>query len=227
MDSTFEIQRQTHEEIERLERVLATLLSLPVTAKEQRLRNEHKAAQALERISAKRITLLSLYEDQEARKIEQDLLSATAQKNDLSEFYARLVKIQEHHNKYPDAVPAGFDLEIAAFLDEPGQDDEDYEEEDRRHPPLFCHTLSGLFLAIALLFSGEEGYGRYLDLYTNHTAYCNLKNIGKRPGYLQYLDLLLAAENKAVHSDLPKDTRLSKDFETCVSLAFLRNRLQR
>lgn len=71
-------------------------------------------------------------------------------------------------------------------------------------------------LAIALLFSGEEGYGKYLDLYANHTAYNNLKNIGKRPGYLQYLDILLAAQIGPVHSDLPKETRLTKDFETYV-----------
>ncbi|CAA7259619.1 unnamed protein product [Cyclocybe aegerita] len=97
------------------------------------------------------------------------------------------------------SIRAGFDLEIAAFLDEPHQDgDEEYEEED----------------PIALLFSGEEGYGRYLDLYANHTAYNNLKNIGKRPGYLQYLDLLLAAQLGPVHSELPKETRHTKDYET-------------
>lgn len=71
--------------------------------------------------------------------------------------------------------------------------------------------------AIALLFSGEEGYGKYLDLYANHTAYNNLKNIGKRPGYLQYLDLLLAAQNTPVHSDLSRETRSTKDFETFVA----------
>ena len=69
-------------------------------------------------------------------------------------------------------------------------------------------------VAIALLFSGEEAYGKYLDLYVNHTAYNNLKNIGKRPGYLQYLDLLLAAQSNPVHSELPKETRFTKDFET-------------
>lgn len=71
--------------------------------------------------------------------------------------------------------------------------------------------------AIALLFSGEEGYGKYLDLYANHTAYNNLKNIGKRPGYLQYLDLLLDAQNSPVHSDLSRETRFTKDFETFVA----------
>jgi splicing factor 3A subunit 3 len=66
------------------------------------------------------------------------------------------------------------------------------------------------------MFSGEEVYGKYLDLYANHTAYNNLKNIGKRIGYLQYLDVLLLAEKGLIHMDIPKETRLSRDYETCV-----------
>ncbi|KAF9478160.1 hypothetical protein BDN70DRAFT_880316 [Pholiota conissans] len=201
MDSTLEIQRQTHEEIERLERALYTLLSRPNSTHDKNLQNEHKASQMLDRISARVTTLNNLYQDDDVRKAEVNALSAPSQPNDLSEFYSRLGKIQVHYNKYPDAVSVGFDLEIAAFLDEPGQDgDEEYEEED----------------PIALLFSGEEGYGKYLDLYANHTSYNNLKNIGKRPGYLQYLDLLVAAQNGLVHSDLPKETRTSKDYETYI-----------
>lgn len=73
--------------------------------------------------------------------------------------------------------------------------------------------IKASFLAIALMFSGEEQYGKYLDLYTNHTAYNNLKHIGKRLPYLQYLDILLAAQSTNVHSELPKDCRLSRDYE--------------
>lgn len=73
-------------------------------------------------------------------------------------------------------------------------------------------------LAIALLFSGEEAYGKYVDLYTNHTAYNNLKNIGKRLGYLQYLDVLLLAQNGPVHQELSKEARLTKDYESCAML---------
>lgn len=68
--------------------------------------------------------------------------------------------------------------------------------------------------AIALLFSGEEAYGKYVDLYTNHTAYNNIKNIGKRLGYLQYLDVLLLAQNGPVHRELPKEARFTKDYES-------------
>ena len=67
------------------------------------------------------------------------------------------------------------------------------------------------------MFSGEEVYGKYLDLYANHTTYNNMKNIGKRVGYLQYLDALLLAENGLIHMDIPKETRLSRDYEMCVS----------
>ncbi|KAF8076610.1 hypothetical protein FPV67DRAFT_1559042 [Lyophyllum atratum] len=200
MDSIIEIQRQNHEELERFERGLYTLLSRNQPTHEARLQGEHKASQILDRVQSRVLTLDSLYQDEDARKVELDFLSAPAQQNDLSEFYSRLVKIQEHHAKYPDSVPGGFDLELAALLDEPDQEDEDYEEED----------------PISLLFSGEEAYGKYVDLYAHHTAYSNLKNIGKRPGYLQYLDLLLAAQNGLVHEDLAKETRFSKDYETYI-----------
>lgn len=53
-------------------------------------------------------------------------------------------------------------------------------------------------------------------MYTNHTTYNNLKNLGKRIGYLQYLDVLLASQSVTVHSELPKDCRLSRDYELCV-----------
>ncbi|KAM6496038.1 protein of unknown function (DUF3449) domain containing protein [Amanita muscaria] len=200
MDSIFEVQRQAHEEIERLEAALYTLLSRQHPTHEHRMQAEHRCAQILDRIETRVTALNNHYEDQVSRKTELDLLSANAQQNDLSEFYSRLVKIQEHHAKYPDSIPGGFDLEIAAFLDEPDQEagDEDLEEED----------------PISLLFSGEEAYGKYLDLYVNHTTYCNIKNIGKRPGYLQYLDILMSSEKAPVHSDLSREIRTSKEFET-------------
>ncbi|KAJ7639013.1 hypothetical protein FB45DRAFT_418383 [Roridomyces roridus] len=198
MDSVIEVQRQTHEEIERFERALYTLLSRNPPSHDLRLQTEHKASQMLDRITSRVISLDSIYADEDRRRAEIDLLSAPSQQNDLSEFYARLVKIQEHHAKYPDSVPGGFDLELATLLEGA---DVDEEVED----------------PISLLFSGEEAYGKYVDLYANHTAFNNLKNIGKRPGYLQYLDLLLLAQSGHVHRDLTKETRFSKDYETYIN----------
>ncbi|KAJ8515225.1 hypothetical protein ONZ45_g7316 [Pleurotus djamor] len=201
MDSVIEVQRQTHEEIERLERALFTLLSRNPPTHESRLQNEHKASQVLDRITSRTVALNGLYEDEASRKEEIEALSTQSQQNDLSEFYSRLVKIQEHYNKYPDPVPDGFGLEIEAFLYEPDPaDEEELEAED----------------PVSLLFSGEEAYGKYLDLYANHTAYCNLKNLGKRPGYLQYLDLLMTAQDSPVHQELSVETRATKDYETYI-----------
>ncbi|RPD67005.1 RNA splicing factor PRP9 [Lentinus tigrinus ALCF2SS1-7] len=198
MDSIIEVQRQTHEEIEHLERALYTTLSKPQSTHQVRLQNEHKASQLLDRLRSRIVTLNNLYEDQDTRKAEIDSLSAPARQDDLSAFYARLGKIQEHYAKYPDATVGGFEQELAAFLEEPEELDEDeYDQDD----------------PVALMFSGEEGYGKYLDLYANHTTYNNLKHIGKRIAYLQYLDVLLAAQSGPVHTELPKECRLHRDYE--------------
>lgn len=130
MDSVIEVQRQTHEEIERFQRALYELLSKPSSSHESNLQAEHRAAQVLDRIETRMTALNNFYVDEDTRKAEIDLLSTPAKADDLSEFYSRLVKIQEHHNKYPDSAP-GIDLELASFLEEPGQDDDEEEAEDR------------------------------------------------------------------------------------------------
>lgn len=79
---------------------------------------------------------------------------------------------------------------------------------------IHIYVLSIPLLAIANLFSGEELYGKFLDLYANHTAYNNLKLV-KRLGYLQYLDVLMALDN-GLHAELDKKIRFSKDYEACV-----------
>jgi splicing factor 3A subunit 3 len=132
MDSHLEIQRQTHEEVERFERALYTLLSRPQSTHESRLQTEHKAAQVLDRISARVVALNGLYVDEESRKRELDAISATAVPNDLSEFYNRLGKIQQHYQKYPDSLPGGVNLEVDAILAEPDpEEEEEFAEEDR------------------------------------------------------------------------------------------------
>ncbi|KAJ7068495.1 hypothetical protein C8F01DRAFT_1118332 [Mycena amicta] len=202
MDSVFEQQRQTHEEIEAFERALYTLLSRNTPSHELHMQTEHRAAQVLDRISSRAVTLNSIYEDNDRRRAELDSISAPAQQNDLSEFYARLVKVQEHHAKYPDSVPGGFDLELSVLLEDYDHDgaDEEYDEED----------------PISLLFSGEEAYGKYVDLYAHHIAFTNLKNLNKRPGYLQYLDLLALSKDGPVHRELSKEIRFSKDYESYI-----------
>lgn len=134
MDSPLELQRQTHEEIERYERALATVLSKPATSQQTKLSNEHTASKILDDIASRTKTLDGLYKDEEGRRREVELLSGS-KADDLSEFYTRLGRIKEHHLKYPDQPVGGFELELTALVDADPEDyDEENEEEDRE-----CH----------------------------------------------------------------------------------------
>ncbi|KAG8924369.1 hypothetical protein FRC02_010478 [Tulasnella sp. 418] len=199
MDSVIEVQRQTHEEIERFEQAIASLLSQPPTTRKEQLKNEHRASDILDRITARATTLHSLYVDQDNTRHTETISLSSA---DLSEFYTRLAKIKDYYNKYPEQGPEGFELELAGVL---GEEEDLYDAEEYEDP-------------VALLFSGEESYGRYVDLYANHTQYNNLKNIPKHVSYIQYLDILASIkEGGMVHPEVSSTVRLSKEYENYIT----------
>ena len=133
MDSIIEVQRQTHEEIEHFERALYQTLAKPTQLHQQRVQAEHKSSQILDRIAARVTTLNNLYQNDDTLKQEIENISGYSKADDLSEFYSRLGKIQEHHAKYPDGIVDGFELELLALTDDPivEEGDEGYAEEDR------------------------------------------------------------------------------------------------
>jgi hypothetical protein len=63
MDSIIEVQRQTHEEIERFERALSTILSRTHKTHKAHLSAEHQASDILDRIVARSVSLQKAYED--------------------------------------------------------------------------------------------------------------------------------------------------------------------
>src|SRR4051812_11892117 len=118
MESLLENQRQTHEEIERLQRALSTVLSQAYATQHAHISNEHKASQLLDRIGGRLHDLDTSYRDEEARRAELNALSAPtagAAADDLSEFYMRLGTIRAHHLKYPHTVPGAFEAELQAL----------------------------------------------------------------------------------------------------------------
>ena len=169
MDSIIETQRQAHEETERYEIALYSLLSRNQPTHEVRLQTEHKAAHVLNHISSRVASLKSQYDDEDARKAEIDALTAPAQPGDLSEFYARLVKIQDHYNKYPDVAAGAFEQELAALLEEGNQDgiDEEFEEEDRAYLSIcyLCVTLHSSLVQLYHCCSPEKKH-------TGNTSTC-------------------------------------------------------
>ncbi|PVF99953.1 hypothetical protein CPB86DRAFT_845446 [Serendipita vermifera] len=206
MDSVIEVQRQTHEEIERFERALSTILSKSHRTHKANLSAEHKASDILDRIVARSVSLQKAYEDIDgARKAEVELLSVppvVENGSDLDEFYHRLKKIQDHHARYPNQEINAFKVELDALMEDlEDVDNEEFEQDD----------------PINTLFSGEERYGLCLDLYTSHTQYNNLKNLSKRLQYLQYLDVLATVGSSPLHSELTKECKHSKEYENYLS----------
>lgn len=136
MDSIIEYQRQNHEEIERFQSEIINLLATPAKNNKEELSNQHRAAQILERIQGRYSTLDGQYKDTEARENEAELLASATQQDDLTQFYARLVKIKDHHRKYPDQVVDGFQLELDGILKagyHPDNEEVEFEVEDREH----------------------------------------------------------------------------------------------
>jgi splicing factor 3A subunit 3 len=85
----------------------------------------------------------------------------------LAEFYKQLGDIKAFHQKYPNEPVEN--LERAYKKKMPAEGDVVVSEIDN-------------------MFTGEEAYGRFLDLTGLHELYLNLPGI-KRPLYLQYLDI--------------------------------------
>ncbi|KIM29435.1 hypothetical protein M408DRAFT_328707 [Serendipita vermifera MAFF 305830] len=205
MDSIIEVQRQTHEEIERFERALSTILSKTHKTHKSHLSAEHQASDILDRIVARSVSLQKAYEDIEgARKTEVELLTVPPAEggSDLDEFYVRLKRIQDYHARYPNQELNGIEIELANIVETVEEaDNEEYEQED----------------PINSLFSGEERYGLCLDLYTSHAQYNNLKHLPRRLQYLQYLDVLATISSSPLHSELTKECRYTKEYESYLS----------
>jgi splicing factor 3A subunit 3 len=122
----------------------------------------------------------------------QELLKVSAPatapgQDDLEEFYTRFNKIKDHHSQHPD-----LDLDLRGFLSElkqlvdgdglqriqvEGEEEEvvDCEHRPRRRILCLLADRKVSLKALDAMFSGEEGMGRFLDLYISHAQYINLR----------------------------------------------------
>jgi splicing factor 3A subunit 3 len=83
------------------------------------------------------------------------------------EFYKQLGELKEHHKRYPNEPVEN--LELAYKRRQPVEGEPYVNEIDN-------------------MFTGEEGFGQYLDLTALHEQYLNLPNV-KRLSYVQYLEI--------------------------------------
>ncbi|PIN20512.1 Splicing factor 3a, subunit 3 [Handroanthus impetiginosus] len=167
MSSTLlEVTRASHEEVERLERLIVKDLQTEPPTNKDRLYQSHRVRNMIEQITETTHKLIEIYEDKDnARKDEIAALggqsSTSANVNVFSAFYDRLKEIREYHRRHP----------AARYVVDTN---DEYEQLLKEEP--------------VIEFTGEEAFGRYLDLHELYNEYINSK-FGQQIEYSAYLDV--------------------------------------
>ncbi|ESR35432.1 splicing factor SF3a60-like [Citrus sinensis] len=182
MSSTLlEVTRAAHEEVERLERLVVKDLQTEPNSNKDRLVQSHRVRNMIDTITDTTERLIEIYADKDnARKDEIAALggqTATGT-NVFSSFYDRLKEIREYHRRHPSARVA-----VDAS--------EDYENLLKEEP--------------LVEFSGEEAYGRYLDLHELYNQYINSK-FGKEIEYSAYLDVFSRPH------EIPRKLKMTRQY---------------
>ncbi|CAG8289493.1 unnamed protein product [Penicillium salamii] len=160
-----EDQRFIQEDLERLEQAIAERVAEEPRNIRDRLARDHEVAQFLERIEEQSKRLLEIYKDADGLREREVQSISTGEQFD--EFYKGLSEIKEHHKRYPNEPVEN--LEQAYKRHHPGEGEHHVSEIDK-------------------MFTGEEGFGQYLDLTAMHEQYLNLPGV-KRLSYVQFLDV--------------------------------------
>ncbi|CAN1264089.1 Splicing factor SF3a60 homolog [Linum perenne] len=165
MSSTLlEVTRASHEEVERLERLIVKEFQTDPTSSKDRLLQSHRVRNMIEEIVSTSHKLVDIYEDKDhARKDEIAALGGQTASgtNVFSAFYDRLKEIREYHRRHPAA---------RGVVDVTDQ----YEALLKEEP--------------VIEFTGEEAHGKYLDLHELYNQFINSK-FGSRIEYSAYLNV--------------------------------------
>ncbi|KAI2633963.1 hypothetical protein GGS21DRAFT_519386 [Xylaria nigripes] len=160
-----EEQRFLQEDLERLEQGIADRIGEEPKQIRDRLARDHQISQFLDRISSQSAKLLEIYRDADGSRSREIQQIGTG--DPMDEFYKQLGEIKGFHARYPN---------------------EPVENLERAYRPKKGADEAAQWSIVDTLFTGEEAFGRFLDLQTCHELYLNLPN-AKRLNYLQYLDL--------------------------------------
>ena len=128
-----------------------------------RLNRDHQIAGFLNRIQEQSKRLLEIYNDTEGLRTKE--IQSISTGDPFDEFTKQMNEIKDFHRRYPNEPVEN--LERAYKRKAPGEGESATTEVDN-------------------MFTGEEAFGRSLDLTTIHEDYLNLQNV-KRVSYLQYL----------------------------------------
>ncbi|KAL9100486.1 MAG: hypothetical protein Q9163_004141 [Psora crenata] len=160
-----EEQRFLHEDLERLEQGISDRVTEDPKRIRDRLNRDHQIAGFLTRIEDQSKRLLDIYNDTEGLRAKEIQEISTG--DPFEAFYRQLDEIKDFHKRYPTEPVEN--LERAYKRKAPGEGESATAEVDN-------------------MFTGEEAFGRFLDLTLLHEDYLNIPN-NKRVTYLQYLQI--------------------------------------
>lgn len=143
MATLLEQTRASHEEMEKLERIIVKDFQQEIKSHKQRLFQGHRVSQRLDAIQTAAGKLRKIYDDKDNSR--RDEIAAIGGQNVFSAFYERLKEAREYHRRFPSAG-------LTEAREEP-------EEQVKAEP--------------RIEFSGEEGVGRYLDLHVFYHEFVN------------------------------------------------------
>ena len=148
---------------------------------------EHQVAQFLTGIQQQSDFLVETYRDENKyvlRKTTTDLTSRaraneiesmSGTTNEYDQFYQRLAELKEIHRRHPD-------LQVEDLERNYRKRSREEMEEDRKY-----YIPEKLTLAISKMFTGEESWGRFLDLNVYHEQFLNLRGVRTNMSYIDYL----------------------------------------
>ncbi|CAN6332746.1 unnamed protein product [Urochloa humidicola] len=147
--TVLEATRAAHEDLERLERLAVRELQRDPANSRDRLFQSHRVRHMLDLVVSTSDKLVEIYEDKDnARKDEINThLTAPTQSLLFNKYYERLKEIRDYHRRNPSA-------RFVSTTD-------DYEELLKEEP--------------VIEFTGEEAFGRYLDLHELYNEFINSK----------------------------------------------------
>mmetsp|Transcript_16887 Transcript_16887/g.30636 ORF Transcript_16887/g.30636 Transcript_16887/m.30636 type:complete len:624 (-) Transcript_16887:290-2161(-) len=201
-DTLLEQTRALHEDLERLERVIVKDLKQEAKTHRDKLLQDHRVKRRLDTILDTSSKLIKIYEDEDKSR-KEEINDLGGEDKMFVRFYDRLKEVKDYHRKFTV-------MEIT-------------EAEDDSHLLKEEPTIE---------FSGEEGYGRFLDLHGLFTSYVNLRihdtqsktgdSRPKAPDYLEYLSLFSKFSHIPVNKKLTKPYRIYTENLLSYLVSFLR-----
>lgn len=171
-----------------MEQAIVIRLAEEPRTKYESLLTEHQVAEFLAGIQQQADFLVETYRDENKyeypplaksilthRARVKEIESMSGSTNEFDQFYQQFAELKEIHRRHPN-------LHVEDLEKNYRKRSREEMEEDR-----ISHSQNSLMIAISNMFTGEESWGRFLDLNNFHEQFLNLRGVRTNISYIDYL----------------------------------------